>query len=259
MNSTYFKRLACSILMLSALIVTQGQAEQQEFPVTRDSELLHSHEHETECTEAEEALHSHPLTEDLVTSPAVEAEENSLSLVSPEEMVQSTGAALVSCTDHWIAEFPSPNVIRLGDGSEWTFNPSDLYIIRSWRVGDKLDMCPKTNFFWSSDYSYVITNRSQPNSTSLDVNPSLGPVRFGRFSVWVQGIDNANRHLFVTTGEGEKTTWVIHKNDETFFRNVVVNSHLIIMNNADIFWWFSPFNRILVHVEFNQQLHARQL
>ncbi len=254
------KRITLAILLLSGTAVRASYAdEHQEFPVIRESEVLTFDEQATTSACIEIELAPPTLSNPQPLSPTESgAETDPLSLVSEEDLVQSTGAVITSCADHWIASFPAPNVIKLGDGTEWTFNLGDSFLIRSWRTGDRIDICPKTNFLWASDYSYVLTNRSQAGS-SIDVNCTLGPIKYGRFSAWIRGIDYANRQIYVVTGEGEQTTWVIHRNDDPFFQNLAVNSHVIIMNNGDFFWWFSPFNRILVHVELNQQLHARQL
>ncbi len=158
---------------------------------------------------------------------------------------------------HWVDSFPAQNVLKLEDGSEWTFDTEEAYIARSWRAGDTVVLSPKSSWFWSSDFSYILTNKSL--GSSIDVNPFLGPVAWGPYTVWVAGIDHTKGHVYLVNGQSERSTWVINSSDMYLFKDWAVNDTILIGDNDSWLWWFSSYNHVLINVNMNHNLRAREI
>ncbi len=178
---------------------------------------------------------------------------------------------------HWIDSFPInviklqdgsdlkiKNVIELEDGSQWTCNKELAFKIGSWRIGDVVLLSTKVNWIWRSDYSYVLTNTSlednswMNDSTSVEVNPHLGPLAYGSYSTWIRGIDFKNHQVYLINGQHEATTWVIAEEDYELFDQWKVDDHVIIANDSRS-WWFSTFNYVILNVNKSRHVRARQI
>lgn len=171
--------------------------------------------------------------------------------------VSSVNSAISPYACHWIDCLPEENVIKLEDGSEWSFNPALAFKIRSWRSGDILLLSPKINWIWLSDYSYVLTNKTL--NTCVEVNPHLGPLAYGSYSTWIRGMDYKNHRVYLINGQHEATTWAIAEADYDLFNDWKINDHIIIANNDSWTWWFSGFNYVIINVNKNHYVHARQI
>jgi hypothetical protein len=158
---------------------------------------------------------------------------------------------------HWIESFPQDNIIKTEDGAEWIFDKNDNYILRTWRPSDTIVVSPKGRWLWGSNYSYVMVNKDL--GSSIDVNLFLGPVAFGNFSTWIVGIDQNNGHIYLLNGMGERTVWEISNVDLYLFKDWEVNDTLIVGQNDSWFWWFSSYNHILINVNMNHFVRARQI
>ncbi len=158
---------------------------------------------------------------------------------------------------HQIDHFPQDNVVQTEDGAEWIFESSNNYILRTWRPGDVVVITPKGKWLWGSNYSYVMTNKQL--GSSVDVNLFLGPIAFGSLSTWVVGIDMVNKQIYVLNGDGERSVWEISNVDEYLFKEWEVNDTLIVGENDSWLWWFSSYNNILINVNMNHHVRAKQI
>jgi len=158
---------------------------------------------------------------------------------------------------HQVDHFPQDNIVQTEDGAEWIFESSNNYIMRTWRPGDVVVITPKGKWLWGSNYSYVMTNKQL--GSSVDVNLFLGPIAFGSLSTWVVGIDLMNNHIYVLNGDGERSVWEISNVDEYLFREWEVNDTLIVGENDSWLWWFSTYNNILINVNMNHHVRAKQI
>jgi len=160
---------------------------------------------------------------------------------------------------HWIDHFPQSNsLIKLEDGAEWFFDVNEAHVVRSWRPGDTIVITPKGGWFWSSNYSYVLTNRDL--GTSVNVNLSLGPIAFGPNSMWVGGIDLMNGLVHLTNGQGEKTVWEVSSSDMYLFKEEwAVNDTIIVGENDSWLSLWSPYNHIFLNVNMNHYIRVRQM
>lgn len=165
------------------------------------------------------------------------------------------GVSISSSLYHKIDFFPQINILKTKDGAEWIFD--DPSIPYKWHPGENLVISPKGRWIWGSNYSYVITNVDR--GTSIDVNLFLGPKDHGEFTTWIVGIDQNNVHVYLMNGRNERTVWEISRADYELFKEWEVNDTLIIGRNDSWYWWLSSFNHILVNVNMNHYVRARQI
>jgi|GEM_PF-1538031 len=158
---------------------------------------------------------------------------------------------------HWIDFFPQDNIVKTEDGAEWIFDSSDPSILRTWRSGDTIVIAPKGRWLWGSNYSYVMTNKDLGNS--IDVNLFLGPIAFGSYSTWIVGVDQNLGQIYVLNGQGERGVWEISNVDLYLFKEWEINDTLVVGQNDSWLWWFSSFNHIIVNVNMNHNVRARQI
>lgn len=196
--------------------------------------------------------------------PPIPIKAQRFALLTSDQMIQATAANYSPHLYHYADGIPYQNVIRLEDGSEWTYSGADADLVRSWRKGDHGDalvLSPKITWIWGSDFSYTLTNRTQ--NTSIDVNPFKGPVSFGHSSTWVVGLDYYNGRAYIMHnqphGEAIKSTWAISSSDNYLFKDWQINDHVIIAENNNWVWWLSPFNYVIINVNMNHYVRARLL
>ncbi|MDN3506382.1 MAG: hypothetical protein P0S96_04035 [Simkaniaceae bacterium] len=168
-----------------------------------------------------------------------------------------TAANLSPSMYHWIDFFPQDNIVKTQDGSEWIFDSSDSSVTRTWRSGDTIVITPKGRWFWGSNYSYVMTNKDLGDS--LDVNLFLGPIAFGSYSTWIVGVDPNLGQIYMLNGAGERSVWEISNVDLYLFKEWEINDTLLVGQNDSWLWWFSSYNHILVNVNMNHHVRARQI
>ena len=125
------------------------------------------------------------------------------------------------------------------------------------RPGDTIVISPKARWFWGSNYSYVMTNKEL--GTAIDGNLLLGPVAFGVYSTWIVGIDYNLGQVYLLNGQGERTVWEISNVDLYLFKDWEVNDTLIMGLNDSWFCWLSSYNHIVVNVNMNHTVRARQI
>lgn len=190
-------------------------------------------------------------------NPIIPIKTQRLAFLTSDQMMRTATSSYTPNLYHWIDSLPYDNVIKLEDGSEWTFNQADSFKVRSWRRGDTLVLSPKMHWFWGSDYSYTLMNKTL--NSSVDVNPSQGPIEYGTYSTWIASIDYNNCQVFLMNGQGEKTTWVISNADYYLLKDWKVNDHVIIADNDNWIWWFSPFNHVIFNVNMNHNVRSRHL
>lgn len=159
---------------------------------------------------------------------------------------------------HVISNFGAGNIVKLEDGSEWSVDSKDSHVFRNWRINDTVVISPKIHWLWSSNFNYVMSNKT--TDSSVNVNPFLGPVSFGPYTQWIVGIDYNMGHVYLTNGSGNRSTWIISSKDMYLFRDWKVNDAIIIGDgDGSIAWWLSSYNHILINVEMNHYVHAKLL
>lgn len=171
--------------------------------------------------------------------------------------MNTTAASYCPYVYHWIDSFPQRNIIKLEDGSEWIFDKSAADILQLWRSNHTVFITPKGTSLWGSNYTYVLTNTDKGNS--VYVNPFLGPIAFGQNSTWIAGINSSMGQIYVLNGLGERTVWEIANADLELFKDWQVNHTIIFGQNDSWLWTFSSFDHIIINVNMNHYVRARQI
>jgi hypothetical protein len=168
-----------------------------------------------------------------------------------------TASHISSLLYHSIDYFPQDNIVKTEDGAEWIFDSSDVAAVRNWKPDDMVLITPKGRWFWGSNYSYVMTNKDI--GVSVDVNLFQGPIAFGTNSSWVIGVNQNLGQIYVMNGEGERSVWEISNVDHYLFKEWKVNDTIIMGQNDSWLWWFSSFDHIIVNVNMNHFVRAKQV
>jgi hypothetical protein len=167
-------------------------------------------------------------------------------IISPQLMLTSY---VFPVNSHWLASIADNNhTIELEDGSHWEVSLSDSYILRNWRREDSLVITPNYNFL--SSYDYYITNKNNYNSF-VKANLYVGPLAFGPFSHWIVEIDYFGGHIYLEN----QMVWCVNPQDSYLLKEWAVNDHVIFGLYES---WFSPFDHILINVNMDNHVRARQ-
>lgn len=149
---------------------------------------------------------------------------------------------------HWVTAISDTNrTIEIEDGSYWEVVEEDRYILNHWKREDQLIITPNYNWFLSGDY--YITNKN--NNTYVRVELCAEPVPFGPYSHWIVAIDRMSGHITLENG----ATWCIYSKDNSIFGEWEINDHVIIGVYDN---WLHPFNHILINVNMDTHVRAKQ-
>lgn len=221
-------------------------------PLTKEQQKEMEQKRLQELQESEEIIQQDELN---LSALGIPIRSHYLACITADHL-NSTAARYSPYLYHWIDGFPQSNILRLEDGSEWDFEAaSDGRIVRSWRKGDTLVISPYITWFWESNYKYIITNKDL--GSSIYVNPLIGPIEYGINSTWVCKIDLKNGKLFLTNGQGEKTSWEVVSSDFDLISNWEINDHVIFGEDTSWLSTFSSFDHIIFNVNMNHNVRAR--
>jgi hypothetical protein len=173
-------------------------------------------------------------------------------MLAPREMMTRPQISLTSLAypinSHWLTSIADSNrSIEMEDGSHWEVSPFDSYILRNWKREDSLVITP--NYNWLSSYDYYITNKS--TNTYVKANLYIGPVAFGPFSHWIVDVDYIGGHVYLEN----QMVWCINPQDNYVLKDWSVNDH-IIFGIYDS--WFSSYDHILINVNMDNHIRAKQ-
>jgi hypothetical protein len=166
-------------------------------------------------------------------------------IVSPQLMLASYAFPINS---HWLTSIAdNSRTIELEDGSHWEVAPSDYWTLNNWGLNDALVITPNYNFF--SSYDYYITNKR--TNSFVSANMYVGPLAFGPFSHWIVDVDYFGGHVYLEN----QMVWCVNPQDSYLLKDWAVNDHIIFgLYNS----WFSPFDHILINVNMDNHIRARQ-
>lgn len=151
-------------------------------------------------------------------------------------------------SNHWLNTVSAyGDTIEIEDGSWWKIASGDSHTTQYWRPGDILIVTP--NRGWFSSYYYCITNKN--NGSSVRANLNVGPLAFGPNTHWINSVDQVTGHVFLDNG----TCWCISNKDAYIFRNWAPNDTIIVGLNDS---WFSSYDHILINVNMNTYVRAKQ-
>ncbi|NGX38293.1 MAG: hypothetical protein K1000chlam2_01466 [Chlamydiae bacterium] len=222
-------------------------------PLSPESKKLMEQKRQEESEECENPSDEETLE---LTGTTIPIKWNNLIALTANEL-HSTAANYTPYLYHWIENIPQENIVEIEDGSEWIFDKNDAHVLRNWRASDTIVISPKGNWLWSSNYAYVMTNKDL--SSSINVNLMLGPIAFGPRSTWIIGLDDNLGQVYVLNGQGDRTVWEVSHTDLYLFKEWQHDDTLIIGENDGWLWWFSAYNCIIINVNSNHFVRARQI
>lgn len=164
-----------------------------------------------------------------------------------------------SLANHFIASFPQDNMIKLDDGSEWSFDRSEIYQVRSWEVGHTLLLYPSND----KEKPYLFYNEDL--DTYLKINPFAGPKKEGPKTNWIIGIDHNLGHVYLVNGLGDRSSWSIDPAYMPVFREwttkqtIMVASHNMNWFEKALSWFFSSYDFVLLNVNKIHNIPAKPL
>lgn len=140
--------------------------------------------------------------------------------------------------------------LELEDGSVWKISTYDGTKALNWRIDDPLTLTQNNR--WFTRYDYRIINKA--NGTSVEANLFLGPVIRGEYSRFIIGIDYSRREILLS----DNTHWDISTLDTSILKDWAVDDYVIIGTNSNTSWWDSSSDAILINVNMNNCVRAKQ-
>jgi hypothetical protein len=264
MSKKYILPSLASILLFNTHLLGDETTVKNEQPDTQEHVAVQSREidpskrehiRELRAKEREEAEQQAQNTQAGQTLRRVQlklAETESQFMLAPRENMARPQFSLTSFAlpiDYHLLMSASDNLrsLEMEDGSHWEVSAFDSFILRNWGREDTLVVTP--NYNWFGSYNYYITNKSR--NTYVKANLVVGPLAFGPFSHWVVEIDNFNGHIFLEN----QMVWCVNPQDSYALKDWAVNDHVII-GLCDT--WFSSFDHILINVNVNDHVRAKQ-
>lgn len=156
---------------------------------------------------------------------------------------------------HWIDDFPQENTIQLEDGSEWSFDISEAYIVEGWKTNAPIVISPKVSLLWGSKYEFLLTNHDTGESVVTKLID--GPIAFGNYTHWIAVSDWNNGHLHFVNAQGDRTVWEVSPSDISQIKEWSTNQSVIIGENSSWLWALSDYNHIIINVELNYFIRAK--
>ena len=138
------------------------------------------------------------------------------------------------------------------DGSRWEISPSDNYKVLRWRGDQTYVITPNSNWLSSDQYPYTIVNQQRGSAAKAKL--ILGPGYNGQNVHWVINYDPYLRLVYLENG----TVWKVSEDDYPYFSKWQVNHIVIIGNYYPWFYVFYPYDSILINVNMNHYIHAKQ-
>ncbi|SRR3989344_115873 len=140
--------------------------------------------------------------------------------------------------------------LELEDGSIWKINSYDGIKAVNWRSNDPLTITQNNR--WFSWHNYRIINKA--NGTSVEATLFLGPIEHGEFSRFIIEIDHANGQILLS----DNTRWEISYIDASIFREWRLHDYVILGTNSDVSLWDSGSDALLINVNLNNTVRAKQ-
>ncbi len=150
---------------------------------------------------------------------------------------------------HWLSSISMQgDSLELEDGSHWKIPSYQAQTVYSWQRGDLLTITPNHSFF--SSYYYYINNAC--TGTSVPANLYIGPLAFTPpYTRWVVALDPIHCQVYLQDG----SSWNIALSDASLLNQWAPNDTIIIGENDS---WFSSYDTILINVNMNHYIRAKQ-
>ena len=180
---------------------------------------------------------------------------------SEEETLETAGfifdrypPVYYSNSHHWLVAVTvldnDKYTLEFEDGSVWKINHYDGKKTLNWRANDPLTITQNNR--WFASHAYRIINKS--NGASVEADLFLGPIELGQYSRFIVGVDQSRREVFLS----DNTHWEVSYLDSSIFKDWAVNDYIIIGTNSNTSIWDSGSDAMLINVNMNNSLRAKQ-
>lgn len=202
---------------------------------------------------------SRPMSEEAATQVkgqrgAGESEEEDSPLETAAYIFDQYPPVYYSSSRHWLCAVvlldSSDYTLELEDGSVWKINRYDGVKALNWRSKDPLTITQNNR--WFSRQEYRIINKA--NGTSVEASLYLGPILGGEFSRFIINIDHYGKEITLS----DYSRWDISYLDSAIFKDWALDDYLIIGINSDTSFWDSTSDALLINVNMNNCVRAKQ-
>lgn len=144
--------------------------------------------------------------------------------------------------------------LEIEDGSVFSVVHGQEYILLNWASSDPITISINQSLFGSG--KYCITNKM--TGSYLNVDLKLGPLINNGYTKRIIGIDYYYGELLLEDGGGRRSSWLVDEADLYLIRDFVINQAIIVGENTGRSSWFSSSDSILINVERNRSVRARE-
>ncbi len=203
------------------------------------------------------AVGTRPMSEEAATQ--VEAQKKQDEAADVEAPLETQGydrypPVFYSNSHHWLSAVVvldnNEYTLEFEDGSVWKISSYDGVKALNWKSNDPLTVTQNNR--WFSRHNYRIVNKA--NGTSVEANLFLGPVLGGEFSRFIIGIDHDRREVLLN----DNSHWDISYLDSSIFNDWALNDYVIIGTNSNTSFWDSSSDSLLINVNMNNCVRAKQ-
>lgn len=161
---------------------------------------------------------------------------------------------LYSKAHHWLNAITvldnGEYTLELEDGSCWKVCQTDGSKALYWKTKDPLTITQNNR--WFSKYNYRIINKS--NGISIEANLFLGPILLGEHSRYITSINHERGEIMLS----DYSHWDVSYGDYSSFKNWAVNDYVILGIDSSSYFWQSPADALLINVNMNNGVRAKQ-
>lgn len=205
------------------------------------------------------AIGSRPMSEEAAAQ--IEAEKEQQIDAEEEGTLETAGfifdrypPVYYSNSHHWLVAVTvldnDKYTLEFEDGSVWKINSYDGVKALNWRANDPLTITQNNR--WFSRHDYRIINKS--NGTSVEANLFLGPIEQGQYSRFIIGVDHTRREILLS----DNTHWEVSYLDASILKDWALNDYIIIGTNSNTSIWDSGSDVLLINVNMNNSIRAKQ-
>ena len=140
--------------------------------------------------------------------------------------------------------------LELEDGSIWKISNYDATKALHWQINDPLSLTQNNR--WFSRHDYRIINKA--NGTTIEASLFLGPVLNGEYSRYIISINHTRKEIILN----DSTLWDVSYLDGSIFKDWALNDYIIIGTNSNTSIWDTADDAILINVNMNNCVRAKQ-
>ncbi|MBP9841046.1 MAG: hypothetical protein KBC64_01315 [Simkaniaceae bacterium] len=144
--------------------------------------------------------------------------------------------------------------VEIEDGSLFTVARGHEYLLLNWGSNDPITVIRNNSVFPSTKYNLV----NKRTGESVNVHLKLGPLVNNPYTKRIIGMDYYHGEILLEDGNGYRSSWLVDETDIYLIRDFLINEAVIIGENSGWGCWFSHSDSILINVEKNRSVRARE-